>query len=135
MSDKLKRVLHEHKTKRGKTLGVFPRLKNQSFSRVLNLLLDPAASDRHKVTADRGGDHTDQARKDEGVVDHELTNMSCSGTVELDGSQVRRICRDDVVAIASRAAADNHTGRSTDADGNRNHDGDSSSLRVNELGN
>lgn len=69
------------------------------------------------------------------MVDHELTNVSCTGAVELDGSQVRRICRNDVVAVASGAAADNHTGRSTDADSNRNHDSDSSSLRVNELGN
>ena len=46
--------------------------------------LDPAAQECHAVTGNRGGTHTNQTRKDEGVVDNKLTNLSCTGAVEFD---------------------------------------------------
>ena len=63
--------------------------------------LDVAVELAEHPAHSRGGENTDQAREDEGVVDHEAADVGRAGAVKLKSRQVGRIRRQNVVAVAS----------------------------------
>ena len=96
--------------------------------------LEPAVEVTKDGTDNSSGDHANQTRKNEGVIDHELADVGRTGAVELQSSQVRRVGRQDVVTVAGGDHGDCDAGRNTDLDSDRQNDGHSSGLRVHELG-
>lgn len=101
---------------------------------VLNVvMLDVAVDQAEEVTRHRSGQHTDQTRKDEGVVDHEAADVRRTRAVELNSGQVGRIGRKDVVTVAGGGAGNHETRGNTDGESNRHDCGNGSGLRVHEL--
>ena len=101
---------------------------------VLNVvILDVAVDHAEEVTRNRSGQHTNQARHDEGVVDHEAADVRRTRAVELKGGQVGRIRRKNVVTVASSCAGNHEARGNTDGESNRNDRSNGGSLRVHEL--
>ena len=82
------------------------------------LFLDVAVDQAEAPADDHSGDHTNQTRKDEGVVDHELADVGRTGAVERQSSKVRRVGRQDVVTVGGGGHGNDHTGRRTNTDSN-----------------
>ena len=96
--------------------------------------LEPAVEVTKAGTDNGSSDHANQTRDDEGVIDHELADVSRTGAVKLQSRKVRRVGRQDVVAVAGGDHGDRDAGRNTDLNSDRQNDGHSSSLGVHELG-
>ena len=67
------------------------------------------------------------------MVDHEAADVGRAGTVKLNGGQVGRIGRQDVVAVAGRREGNHEARRRADGEGDRNDRRDGGGLGVHEL--
>lgn len=76
-----------------------------------------------------------QTRQDERVIDNELADVCRARAVECKSRKVRRVCRQDVVAVGCGSHRKDDSRRRTDLQSNRNDNRNSGCLRVHQLGN
>ena len=76
-----------------------------------------------------GGDGDgDEAGHHEGVVEEVLTNLGGAGTVEIDGSHIRGVRRDEEIAIDGGEHTEQHRSGDTEGVRQRQHRYDDSAL-------